>query len=138
MTRRLAEEHDMRRLEQMEMQQRFDNNEKAGKTDITELFAKVRREQVMYYLPSDSTYSNSCHEKLDRLQCDMIYDSFQEARENDADELREKIIANKSVLDERIIKEKQVEMTKSVHSYHLKKISRTLQLQLEFVTHYIE
>ena len=49
MTRRLAEEHDMRRLEQMEMQQRFDNNEKAGKTDITELFAKVRREQVMYY-----------------------------------------------------------------------------------------
>merc|ERR1712141_55419 len=75
MTRRLAEEHDMRRLEQMEMQQRFDNNEKAGKTDITELFAKVRREQ--------------------------------EARENDADELREKIIANKSVLDERIIKEKQ-------------------------------
>ena len=52
MTRRLAEEHDMRRLEQMEMQQRFDNNEKAGKTDITELFAKVRREQVMYYLPS--------------------------------------------------------------------------------------
>ena len=48
MTRRLAEEHDMRRLEQMEMQQRFDNNEKAGKTDITELFAKVRREQVMY------------------------------------------------------------------------------------------
>ena len=50
----------------------------------------------------------------------MIYDSIQEARENDADELREKIIANKSVLDERIIKEKQVEMTKSVHSYHLK------------------
>ena len=49
MTRRLAEEHDMRRLEQMEMQQRFDNNEKAGKTDITELFAKVRREQVTYY-----------------------------------------------------------------------------------------
>ena len=41
----------------------------------------------------------------------MIYDSIQEARENDADELREKIIANKSVLDERIIKEKQVEIT---------------------------
>ena len=51
----------------------------------------------------------------------MNYDSIQEARENDADELREKIIANKSVLDERIIKEKQVEMNKSVHCYHLKK-----------------
>ena len=46
MTRRLAEEHDMRRLEQMEMQQRFDNNEKAGKTDIQELFNKIKREQV--------------------------------------------------------------------------------------------
>ena len=46
---------------------------------------------------------------MDRLQYDIIYDSIQEARENDADELREKIIANKSVLDERIIKEKQVE-----------------------------
>ena len=46
MTRRLAEEHDMRRLEQMEMQQRFDNNEKAGKSDITELYGKMRREQV--------------------------------------------------------------------------------------------
>ena len=60
MTRRLAEEHDMRRLEQMEMQQRFDNNEKAGKTDITELFAKIRREQVMYYLHcSTFTYFNN-------------------------------------------------------------------------------
>ena len=48
MTRRLAEEHDMRRLEQMEMQQRFDNNEKAGKTDIQELFNKIKREQVYY------------------------------------------------------------------------------------------
>lgn len=48
---------------------------------------------------------------LYRLQYDMIYHSIQEARENDADELREKIIANKSVLDERIIKEKQVEIT---------------------------
>ena len=47
MTRRLAEEHDMRRLEQMEMQQRFDNNEKEGKTDIAELYAKARREQVI-------------------------------------------------------------------------------------------
>ena len=45
------------------------------------------------------------------MQYDVIYDSIQEARENDADELREKIMANKSVLDERIIKEKQVEIT---------------------------
>ena len=56
---------------------------------------------------------------FDRLQHDMIYDSIQEARENDADELREKIIANKSVLDERIIKEKQVEITKSINCHYL-------------------
>ena len=37
-TRRLAEEHDMRRIEQMEMQQRLDNNERAGKTDIQDIY----------------------------------------------------------------------------------------------------
>ena len=37
-TRRLAEEHDMRRIEQMEMQQRLDTNERAGKTDIQDIY----------------------------------------------------------------------------------------------------
>ena len=37
-TRRLGEEHDMRRIEQMEMQQRLDNNERAGKTDIQDIY----------------------------------------------------------------------------------------------------
>ena len=46
MTRRLAEEHDMRRLEQMEMQERFDNIESTGNADIRELYAKMKREQV--------------------------------------------------------------------------------------------
>merc|ERR1719495_2655254 len=44
-TRRLAEEHDMRRIEQMEMQQRLDNNERSGKTDIQDIYGKMKREQ---------------------------------------------------------------------------------------------
>ena len=80
MTRRLAEEHDMRRLEQMEMQQRLDNNEKSGKTDITELYGKMKREQ--------------------------------EARETETDEIREKLNGQKNTLEEKIIKEKQVEKQK--------------------------
>jgi hypothetical protein len=33
--RKLKDEHDQRRIEQMELVQRLDNNEKCGKTDIT-------------------------------------------------------------------------------------------------------
>ena len=33
--RKLKEEHDERRIEQMELVQRLDNNEKCGRTDIT-------------------------------------------------------------------------------------------------------
>ena len=33
--KKLKEEHDQRRIEQMELVQRLDNNEKCGKTDIT-------------------------------------------------------------------------------------------------------
>ena len=51
--RRLAEEHDMRRLEQMEMQQRLDNNEKAGKNDIAELYNKMKREQESREIETD-------------------------------------------------------------------------------------
>ena len=36
--KKLKEEHDQRRIEQMELVQRLDNNEKCGKTDITVSF----------------------------------------------------------------------------------------------------
>ena len=42
----IREERAAEQQQQMEMQQRFDNNEKTGKTDISELYAKIRREQV--------------------------------------------------------------------------------------------
>ena len=38
--KKLKEEHDQRRIEQMELVQRLDNNEKCGKTDITVSFSR--------------------------------------------------------------------------------------------------
>merc|ERR1712223_842369 len=43
LTRKMNEEHDQRRIEQLEMTQRLDNNEKCGKNDMTELFGRVKR-----------------------------------------------------------------------------------------------
>merc|ERR1719277_941224 len=43
MTKKLNEEHDQRRIEQLEVQQRLENNEKCGKNDMVELFNRVKR-----------------------------------------------------------------------------------------------
>jgi len=72
--RKMNEEHDQRRIEQMEMQQRLDNGEKAGKNDIAELYNKVRREI--------------------------------EAREAENDEIVAQLRADKSQLEEKIVKER--------------------------------
>ena len=47
LTKRLNEEHNMRRLEQKELVQRLDNNENTGKAEISDLFSKLKREQVL-------------------------------------------------------------------------------------------
>ena len=46
LSKRLTEEHNMRRLEQKELVQRLDNNENTGKAEIADLFNKLKREQV--------------------------------------------------------------------------------------------
>ena len=43
LNKKMTEEHDQKRLEQMEVQQRLENTEKSGKTDIQELFSRVKR-----------------------------------------------------------------------------------------------
>merc|ERR1712106_229228 len=43
MTKKLNEEHDQRRIEQLEVQQRLENTEKSGKNDMVELFNRVKR-----------------------------------------------------------------------------------------------
>ena len=43
MTKKMNEEHDQRRIEQLEVQQRLENTEKSGKNDIAELFNRVKR-----------------------------------------------------------------------------------------------
>jgi hypothetical protein len=42
-----------RRLEQFEMTQRLDDNEKTGKADITELYGKVKRDCEMREVEMD-------------------------------------------------------------------------------------
>ena len=42
-SKKMNEEHDQRRIEQLEVQQRLENTEKSGKSDIAELFSRVKR-----------------------------------------------------------------------------------------------
>ena len=41
---KLKEEHDQRRIEQMELVQRLDNNEKSGKSEVTVCFTNLQKE----------------------------------------------------------------------------------------------
>ena len=55
---KLKEEHDQRRIEQMELVQRLDNNERCGKSDITvrivvSFFRSYQHLRTMYALVKD-------------------------------------------------------------------------------------
>ena len=53
MTKKLNEEHDQRRIEQQEVQQRLENAERSGKNDIQELFQRVKRYEDEARLDND-------------------------------------------------------------------------------------
>ena len=65
MTKRLNDEHNMRRLEQKELVQRLDNNETTGKAEISELFTKLKREQARLFKQqthSENNIKKQCHQ----------------------------------------------------------------------------
>lgn len=53
MSKKLNEEHDQRRIEQMEVQQRLENTEKSGKSEMQELFGRVKRYEEEARLDND-------------------------------------------------------------------------------------
>ena len=53
LTKKMNEEHDQRRIEQLEVQQRLENTEKSGKSDIAEHFSRVKRYEDEARLDND-------------------------------------------------------------------------------------
>ena len=53
LSKKMNEEHDQRRIEQLEVQQRLENTEKSGKSDIAELFCRVKRYEDEARLDND-------------------------------------------------------------------------------------
>ena len=53
MTKKMNEEHDQRRIEQQEVQQRLESAERSGKADIAELFQRVKRYEEEARLDND-------------------------------------------------------------------------------------
>ena len=112
--RKLKEEHDQRRIEQMELVQRLDNNEKCGKNDIT---VNKRMHYGFWFFDAHHMFAYGLIiEYLLAAQClkNSIFQDIQtklkrehEDRENELDDLRNKVINDKSQLEEKIIKERQ-------------------------------
>ncbi|CAB4067941.1 unnamed protein product [Lepeophtheirus salmonis] len=107
LTRKLNEEHDMRRLEQMEMQQRLDNAEKQGKSDITELYQKIKKEADVR--ESDNT-------ELLNIQ------------KNDRNIIEEKIIKERQALRE-VIDGENLDLNKRLDKVNSDRLNDTNELQ---------
>ena len=56
MSKKMNEEHDQRRIEQLEVQQRLENTEKSGKSDIAELFSRVKRYEEEARIDNDEVH----------------------------------------------------------------------------------
>ena len=65
---KLKEEHDQRRIEQMELVQRLDNNERCGKSDITVCIVVS-----LFYLDRTNSYVICAHERLENCSAYWAY-----------------------------------------------------------------
>merc|ERR1711953_820766 len=94
MTKKLGEEHDQRRIEQMEVTQRLENTEKGSKNDITELFARIKRYEEEAGIDNDEV----------RQALSRTTSSLEEKTMRDKKELREILDHETSDLSRRVDK----------------------------------
>ena len=94
MTKKLMEEHDQRRIEQQEVQQRLESAERSGKSDIAELFQRVKRYEDEARMDNDEV----------RQGVSRIASSLEERALRDKKELRDILEHEASDLSRRMDK----------------------------------
>merc|ERR1719244_1073848 len=107
LSKRLSEEHDQRRIEQMEVQQRLENNEKSGKSDMQELFNRVKR-----------------YEEEARIDNDEVRQALNRSLAN----MDEKIIKDKKELREHLDTE-AMEINKRVDKSNMERLNESADIQ---------
>merc|ERR1719192_1057365 len=92
LSKKMNEEHDQRRIEQLEVQQRLENTEKSGKSDIAELFCRVKRYEDEARLDNDEV----------RQAVNRIASSLEERAIRDKKELKDILSHEASDLSRRV------------------------------------
>merc|ERR1719431_2290209 len=107
MNKKMIEEHDQRRLEQMEVQQRLENTERSGKTDIQELFNRVKR-----------------YEEESRIDNDEV----RQAVSRTASSLEEKVIRDKKELRD-ILEHETSDLGRRVDKCNIERLNESADIQ---------
>ena len=94
LTKKMNEEHDQRRIEQQEVQQRLEGAERSGKNDIAELFQRVKRYEEEARIDNDEV----------RQGVSRIAASLEERAVRDKKELRDILDHESSDLSRRLDK----------------------------------
>ena len=94
LTKKMNEEHDQRRIEQQEVQQRLEGAERSGKNDIAELFQRVKRYEEQARIDNDEV----------RQGVTRIAASLEERAVRDKKELRDILDHESSDLSRRLDK----------------------------------
>ena len=94
LTKKMNEEHDQRRIEQQEVQQRLEGAERSGKNDIAELFQRVKRYEEQARIDNDEV----------RQGVSRIAASLEERAVRDKKELRDILDHESSDLSRRLDK----------------------------------
>jgi len=107
MTKKLNEEHDQRRIEQLEVQQRLENTEKSGKNDMVELFNRVKR-----------------YEEEARIDNDEVRQAITRTSQG----LEERVLRDKKDLRE-LLDQEAAELSRRVDKCNLERINDSADVQ---------
>jgi len=107
LTKKMTEEHDQRRIEQMEVQQRLENTEKSGKTDIQELFNRVKR-----------------YEEESRIDNDEV----RQALTRTASSLEEKVLRDKKEMRD-ILEHETSDLSRRVDKCNTERLNESADMQ---------
>jgi len=133
LTKRLNEEHDQRRIEQMEVQQRLENNEKSGKSDMQELFNRVKRYEEEARIDNDEV-RNALTRAMSNVDEKILRDKkeLRECLDHEAMELNKRVDkANMERLNESADVQTKLGMLGKSASRHLDNLKHKLQLETQ-------
>jgi len=133
MTKKMNEEHDQRRIEQLETKQRLENTEKSGKNDMVELFNRVKRHEEEARIDSDEV-RQALHRTCSTLEEKSCKDrkEMRELVENEAGDLSKRMDkCNLERINDSADMQSKLAMLGKSASRHLEHLKSTLGREVQ-------